>query len=272
MRIKMRLSFQAAGAFLLLSVCGADTASAAVMFYTSQSAFNAAATSLTSFGFNSLVTGSGSVGYSTAAGLTLNGFNFAGTTGTPSNPYRLGAEGPDFYFNDYNRVAGASSLQGPPTSSAFYNVTNGATTITTPSGGVTAFGLVLFDVLTSDITGAGTDTVNLKAGGSTGSVVTPAFTGTAFIGFTSTTPITSVTLTGTIADEFPTISSVYYGTPGGPSTVPEPGTFGLLSVAGLGAICFTLKRRNRQSVAVIPLPAARGGEQPIQSQLCEPGW
>jgi hypothetical protein len=158
----------------------------------------------------------------------------------------LGAEGPGFFFNDYNKVPGASSLQGPGTSNAFYDVTNGATTITMPGSGVTAFGLVLFDVLVGDTTGAGTDTVNLNAGGSTGSVVTPAFTGTAFIGFTSTVPITSVTLTGTNPNEFPTISSVYFVGAAASST-PEPGTLGLLSSAfGLLGVILVLNRLNRR--------------------------
>ena len=140
----------------------------------------------------------------------MNGIQFIGATGTPSKPYFLSAEGPNYFYNDYNRLPGQSSLQGPGVSSVFYSVTNGVTTINMPPGGVTAFGMVLFDALVSDKTGAGTDTVNLNINGSTGSVVTPAFTGTAFIGFTSTVPVTSVTLTGTKADEYPTISSVYY--------------------------------------------------------------
>jgi hypothetical protein len=245
----MRRSFTA-GAFLVVSVCAmSSTASATIVFYTDESLFDAAATSLTSFGFNSLVTGSGSVTYDTAAGVTLDGVNFVGTTGTAGNPYYLGAVGPDYYFNDYNRIPGASSLQGPGTSNSFYAVTNGVTTITLPSG-TTAFGLVLYDVLIGDTTGAGTDTVNLTADGSTGSVVTPPFTGTAFLGFTSTTPITTVTLTGTAPNEFPTISSVSLGTAGPVSAVPEPGSFGLLS-AGVAPLVFYWIRRNRRGRTVV---------------------
>ena len=228
---------------LLFSLC--STAPASVVLYTSQTAFDAATSSVSSFGFNSLITGSGSVSYNTAAGLTLDGFNFVGTTGTASNPYYLGAEGPSFYFNDYNRVPGASSLQGPGISSAFYDVTNGAMTITMPGAGVTAFGLVVFDVLVGDTTGAGTDTVNLYAGGSTGSVVTPAFAGTGFIGFTSTVPITSVTLTGTNPNEFPTISSVYFEEAAA-SSVPEPGTLGLSGFGLLLGVVLISNRRNRR--------------------------
>jgi hypothetical protein len=99
-----------------------------------------------------------------------------------------------------------------------------------PSGGVTAFGLQLWDVLAGNYLGAGTDTVDLTVNGSPGSVVTPPYTGTAFIGFTSSTPVTSVTLTGTALDEFPTISQVYYST-GNPGSVPEPGTLALMAGA-----------------------------------------
>jgi hypothetical protein len=127
-------------------------------------------------------------------------------------------------------------------------VTNGATTITMPGSGVTAFGLVLYDVLIGDTTGAGTDTVNLNAGGSIGSVVTPPFSGTAFLGFTSTAPITSVTLTGTNPNEFPTISFVYFE-PMAASSTPEPGTLGLLSFAlGLLGVIFVLNSLNRHPV------------------------
>ena len=185
-------------------------APAAVTFYTNQAAFTAETSSLVSFGFNCLATGSGEQLYESAAGVTVNGIQFVGSTGNPSKPFYLGAVGPNYYYNDYNRVPGESSLQGPGVSNAFYSVTNGVTTITMPPGGVTAFGMVLFDVLIGDTTGAGADTVNLNVNGLTGSVATTAFNGTSFIGFTSTAPITSVTLTGTKPDEFPTISSVYY--------------------------------------------------------------
>ena len=165
-----------------------------------------------------------------------------GTTGTSADPYYLSVAGPSYFFDDYNRVPGASSLQGPGVSNAFYDVTNGSTTITMPDGGVTAFGLVLYDVLIGNTTGAGTDTVNLSAGGSTGSVVTPAFTGTAFLGFTSTIPITSVILTGTDPNEFPTVSSVDF-VEAAPSSAPEPGTLCLSCASGLLAAVFVLKRR-----------------------------
>src|ERR1022692_803855 len=138
---------------LPILVLGTSSLRAATNFYTSLSSFTAAAGSTpTSFGFNSLTSGSGSVNYSTAAGLSLNGFQFVGTTG--NGGYYLSVSGPQFYFSDYNRV-NASSLQGPALSSNFYHIANGLLTITMPAGGVTAFGIQLWDVLASDTTGAG---------------------------------------------------------------------------------------------------------------------
>jgi hypothetical protein len=101
----------------------------------------------TSFGFNSATSQS----YATAAGLSLNGFQFVDTYGAGS--YWLSVDTPQSYFNDYNRV-NANSLQGPAVTSSFYHITNGQFTITMPPGGVTAFGIQVFDVLTGDTTGA----------------------------------------------------------------------------------------------------------------------
>ncbi len=226
-------------------IAGSCALTAAPIFYTSLASFTTAiGAAPASFGFNTLVSGSGSAGYNTSSGLTLNGFQFVGTNG--SGGYYLGAEGPLFFSAaDYNRGTG-SSIEGPAHTSAFYGISNGVLTITMPAGGVTAFGLQLWDVLAGDATGAGTDTVNLTVSGSSGSVITPAFTGTAFIGFTSSTPVTSVTLTGTAAEEFPTISEIYYSTAAA-ATAPEPG--GLIPVAaGVCALALLLWRK-RNTIA-----------------------
>lgn len=221
---------------------GSCALSAAPIFYTTLDSFTAAVgTTPASFGFDSIISGSsGTNVYATASGLTLNGFQFVGTNG--NGGYYLGAEGPLYYGADYNRGTG-SSIEGPAltSSSFYYDIANGQLTITMPSGGVTAFGLQLWDVLTGDTSGAGTDTVNLTVNGSSGSVVTPAFAGTAFIGFISSTPVTSVTLTGTTSEEFPVISQVYYST-GTPGSVPEPGTLALMAGA-ISALVVSLRHK-----------------------------
>ena len=219
---------------------GSCALSAGPVFYTSLTSFTTAVgTTPASFGFDSIISGSsGTNVYATASGLTLNDFQFVGTNGNGS--YYLGAEGPLYYGADYDRGTG-SSIEGPALTSSDYRISNGQLTITMPSGGVTAFGLQLWDVLTGDSSGAGTDTVNLTVNGSSGSVVTPALAGTAFIGFTSSTPVTSVTLTGTTFEEFPVISQVYYST-GNPGSVPEPGTLALMAGA-ISALVVSLRHK-----------------------------
>src|SRR5579872_4723277 len=149
-----------------------------VSFYTSLPAFQAAITNPTSFGFNSVQ----QMSYDSAAGLTINNFNFVGqitkSGGMPD--YWLSINGPNTYFNDYSRISPDSSLQGPAAASPFYNFTNGKLIITMPTGGVTAFGLQLWDVQTGDTSGAGTDSVNLTVNGASGMTVTPKFTGEGF--------------------------------------------------------------------------------------------
>ncbi|MGA1995109.1 MAG: hypothetical protein ABSH45_04950 [Bryobacteraceae bacterium] len=212
-------------------VAGSCALSAGPVFYTSLASFTTAVGAApASFGFNSIISGSSGANYNTASGLTVDGFQFVGTNG--NGGYYLGAEGPDYVTVDYDRGTG-SSIQGPALTSAFYDISDGQLTITMPSGGVTAFGLQLWDVLAGDYSGAGTDTVVLTANGLSGSVVTPPFSGTAFIGFTSSTPVTSVTLTGTAFEEFPTISQVYYSTGASAGTAPEPGTFALMAIPAL---------------------------------------
>ena len=218
---------------------GSCALSAGPVFYTSLTSFTTAVgTTPASFGFNSIISGSSIADYGTASGLTVSGFQFVGTNG--SGGYYLGAEGPLYIPADYDRGTG-SSIEGPALTSSFYAISSGQLTITMPSGGVTAFGLQLWDVLTGDSSGAGTDTVNLTVNGSSGSVVTPALAGTAFIGFTSSTPVTSVTLTGTTFEEFPVISQVYYST-GNPGSVPEPGTLALMAGA-ISALVVSLRHK-----------------------------
>ena len=222
-------------------IAGSSALSAGTVFYTDLASFTTAVGSTPStFGFDSVVS-VGNASFATAAGLSLNGFQFVGTNG--NGGYYLGAAGSGFIPLDYDRGTG-SSLQGPATSSVFYGISDGQLTIMMPAGGVTAFGLQLWDVLSGNYTGAGTDTVNLTANGLTGSVGTPQFSGTAFIGFTSSTPVTSVTLTGTTFDEFPTISGVYFVP--APAAVPEPSTWALALMGG-GLMVWAFRRQPQRA-------------------------
>src|ERR1035438_6576628 len=125
-------------------IAGSSALSAGTVFYTDLTSFTTAVGSAPStFGFGSVESGGNSAFFNTAAGLSLNGFQFVGTNG--SGGYYLGAEGQLYIPADYNRGTG-SSIQGPALTSADYIISNGQLTITMPSG-VTAFGLQLWDVL-----------------------------------------------------------------------------------------------------------------------------
>ena len=229
-------------------IAASFSASAAPQFYTSLSAFTAAAASSPqAFGFNSVVSGNNTVSFSTAAGFSSNGFQFVGTTGTGG--YYLAAAGPQFTPPDYNRT-GASSLQGPAKTSTTYTISNGVLTITMPPGGVTAFGIDLWDVLANNFTNAGTDTLTMTAAGSSGSVVTPPNSGTAFLGFTSATPVTSVTIVGTATEEFPTIDNVFYVLAPSSPIPPTPAPSSLILIfIGLAATGVYMAWKNRQASA-----------------------
>lgn len=231
---------------LVASVLSAITAApawASTVFYTDEAAFLAAAGTTTNFDFSGLVGPTGAQSYSSADGFTRDGVNFVGTTGTGG--YSLGVEGPDFIPADYNHGLNQASLQSPAATSGFYGITSGVLTITLPQN-TTAFGLNLFSVLAGDYSGAGTDTVTLTAGGTSGQVVTPPYTGAAFLGVVSSTPLTTLTLTGTANEEFPTIVDVTFGS-AAMSPVPLPGAAPLFgaALAALGAVGYRLKRGAR---------------------------
>jgi uncharacterized protein (TIGR03437 family) len=215
---------------LPLLLAGASALSAATTFYTNLTNFTTAAGgNPQSFGFATTT-----IPISNATGFTMNGINFVGTTS--NGGYWLAITPPNGYFNDYNRV-NAPSLQGPAVSSTFYNFTNGVLTITMPPGGVSAFAVTVFNVLTGDTTGAGTDTVNMTVNGATGSVVAPQLTGLGFIGFTSTTPVNTVTMKGSTTEEFMDLVTVYYVlAPPAVSSVVNNASFALPGTVSPGSI------------------------------------
>lgn len=230
-------------ALIFVAAAAIQSASASEVFYTDQTAFNTAvaAEGLTasSFDFNSTPSGD----YDTAAGLTIDGVNFVGPTGSGS--YWLNLTPAYYCCDDYNNPN--VSLQGPALTSVIYGITNGATDITLPSG-TTAFSLTAYTVEAGDYSDSGYDTLNLAVDGSTGQTTTSAGSGTGFIGVISTDPITSAVLTGSTNEDFVDFigGSVAIGTPAISATTPEPSTWGLLFVVG-GILSALGWRRSRRS-------------------------
>ena len=227
----------------LMGLMPAGVARASTLFYTNEADFDAAAGNVQSFGFSGIVGQYNATSYGTASGFTRDGVDFVGTTG--NGGYYLGVEGPDFITSDYNHGLNEASLQGPAATDFYYGIPNGTLTIKVPTG-TTAFGLNLFSVLAGDYSGSGTDLVTLSTGGTSGSTITPPYTGAAFIGVVSTTPITTLTLTGTGAEEFPTIVGVSFGSSSSTmSPVPLPASAPMFGAAlmAFGAIGYGLKRK-----------------------------
>jgi len=218
----------AIGASLLSA---APAAKAAVTFYDNEAAWEAAVAaageSPTAFTFSAAP---GSItNYSNAAGYTADSVSFVGRD---DQGFYLELAGAGYFGSDYLVAA----LQGPPTSSSYYGLSNGVTDLTFV-GGTTAFGLRAYTVHTGDTTGSYTDTLNLTVDGSTGTATSASgsnyltLPGSGFIGFVSTTPVTSGVLTGTGAEDFVSVAQLS-NVPG--AAVPEPSTWAMMALGFAG--------------------------------------
>ncbi len=217
----------------------APVARAGVTFYADEATFEAAVAaagkSLTDYTF--AATPGTATSYSDAAGYTADGVNFVGTIGGGNYLWLVGAA--SYALADYP----VASLQGPATSSSAVGISGGETDLGFLDA-TTAFGLRAFTVHRGDPTGSYTDTLNLTVDGSTGTATSASGSnyvsspGSGFIGFISTTPVSSAVLTGTGAEDFVDIAQLS-GT-----TVPEPSTWAmlLLGFAGLGYAGYRARR------------------------------
>jgi hypothetical protein len=190
----------------ILAVMFAPTQSKADTVYTSLSSFNAATTGNTTITFNGIAAPGGFVAETSPA-------TFAGATfSTTSSLFVID---PGFYGFSYSNGGFLNAdFQQPD-----------VITVTLPS--VTAVG---FDF--GGLFGAtGPYLVTLSDGFSTSlsSSGSAASDNLSFVGFTSSTPLTSITLTLPDAPEYNAIDNFVYA-----SAVPEPGTLGLLATGLLG--------------------------------------
>jgi hypothetical protein len=206
---------------------GQPRARADLVFYTDRAAFNAAATGLQtvafqappmSFTFNA-----------TPPGLTLSGVNFNIT-----NP--LPGDGVNVTARNFPGVAYPTDFLVPSFSP---NRTSTQLAITLPPGGATAIGLD-FGSFAND---PSPFTFTLSTGESF--AVTPVpFNNLGSLGFTSTSPITSLTIldSRSAAQEVPVLGDFIFGT--GTATVPEPSTLALFTLGAVG-VAARCRRRPR---------------------------
>ena len=210
---------------------------APVTTYSSLGAFTAATSSLTTVSFDGIAPVNNFVSYGTGS-VTLSGATFTNTSG--SSGATLFIVDPGYYSNTYS-----SGFMTEDYSSSGSDVI----TVTLP-GPETA---VAFN-FGSIFSGGATFTVNLGAQGpfsaTTGGSIGSGALG--FVGYTSTTPFSSVVLTLPDAGLYGVIDNFAFGTASTTAT-PEPSTFLLLGagLAGLGIV----SRRRTQVRTSLPRPS-----------------
>ncbi|WP_293906841.1 PEPxxWA-CTERM sorting domain-containing protein [Phenylobacterium sp.] len=232
MHLYLRLNFHA----LILGVAAAGViamaspATAAVVQYNSEAAFDAAASGLTTFGFTSL---SGTPpGFDVESNpVTFNGFTFKNDV-TPANVADGGS--PIIFVID-----SAATMNYGKDFLAFQNTDVGMSG-SIASAGVTAFGFNFG----SYVNIGSLATLTLSTGDSF--VITPTDTAQ-FIGFLSDAPITSVSFAypGSYSFDIISVSSNLAPAAGG---VPEPASWALM-ILGFGGVGSLIRRRRGLSIA-----------------------
>jgi hypothetical protein len=238
-------------AFLpILFACldGSRPAFANVVLVTNQSTYNQATSGLTTIDFNAFVpSGQVIADYSTPTGLVTGPLTFTGplTSGTWQG-------GTDFlyaitpaYYSAYNAYPNSPTvLSGPPgAGSSFTGITGSLDVAVGGNYSAVASGLY---VVTDGATGASSGNVQIAVTDLTGTYDFAITTSTQFInfvGFLSTSTITSIQYTTQDFGQYPEISNFSYGI--NQSVVPEPSSLALAASGTIGVLAFMALRRRR---------------------------
>jgi hypothetical protein len=215
---------------LLISLAGIflsvmpTSAAAGVIVYNDLASFQAATTGLTDVNFNGIAP-SGSFVYSpTPPGFTRSGVTFNITNALPGDGLDVTARNyysPTIYPNDF--LIPSFSPRATTVES-----------ITLPSG-ATAVGLDLGTFL------GGALTFSFSTGDQYVDSSAATFGSTSFLGFTSSAPITSLTIGYVNANEALVIDDFQFGA----AIVPEPSTVTLAGLGILGWLGYVWRRRRR---------------------------
>jgi hypothetical protein len=207
-----------------------SSSASATTVYSSPSSFTAATTNPTNIGFNGLLPPQTLfAGYSS---VTVSGIVFSTPTAgtnvnvTTANYYGAGYTYPaDFIVNSYNPLNAAGNNQ--------LNIT-----FSTP--------LMAFGIYYGSMAGGHTGTFTLPDTTSYQDTSVPGLGVLAFVGFVSSTPITSVSF-ATAGDSW-IVDSLVRATPANIVTTPEPASAALVFSAAASLLCgIALQRRKRRS-------------------------
>ncbi len=237
--------FLAATTILLLSVSSGAAHAQATQFTNRTTFLAAIGSGYTNINFDSAVTSGTNTSYSTSSGLTISGVNFTGNLTAGSN--YLYAVRPT-YFPLYQGWNGNPTvLQGP--SGTGNTSLAGTLTITLPAG-TTAVGTDLYTVTQGDTDANTASPVQFTLStGQTFSITTFGKPTLAFAGFTSTVPITSITVQAPNgAATLPNLSSFVFGHSSGTAAAPEPGSMALFGSCLLPLAGLVVRRRRANKV------------------------
>lgn len=223
-----KLSIVTAGAAVVATALATIPAQATTLF-TNRAAFEAATTNLMNIDFEGLVTPDSF----DALQLDANGPTLSGVTFSDTQNFTFVIDRPSGDDFDFNGTGGL--------------VVTGATgnliTATLPSG-ITSVGIDIFSYNTGVL-----EIITISTGDSF-TVTTPSDrTSSKFVGFTSTTPISSISFT---ANDGQALDNLTFGQASSvsppPTSVPEPASMlGILVFSALGASSY-LKRKQLQKV------------------------
>jgi hypothetical protein len=204
-------------AYLFIS---SSAARADLIFYSDPASFQAASTNLQTVGFNGILSSPTDFkAFPTPLGITLSGVNFNIGNALPGDT--INVTGRDYYNS--TKYPNDFLVQGFDPSRSGTNLV-----ITFPAG----FTAISIDLGTFN----GTSLLLTLSSGDKFSFTPLAFGGLSFLGFTSTIPITSLTIFGS-GSEAIVLDNVQFGA----AAVPEPST---LTILGLSSIAlFALWRR-----------------------------
>lgn len=210
--------------FIALAFIVIGRASASVTSFDSQSAFDAATSGLTTIDFGVAAPPPGGSETLYPAGLTLSGVAFTSPVGGV-----LAVISQTFCCTTYTR--GYDTLDGYPL----------GINASLPSG-VTAVGFLLFAVDDGNLAGTNTDKVDISLGGQTFTVTTATAPTAIFVGFVSTSPISTVSIVPEATANVGTdVMKFSYGV----SSTPEPATI-WLSAGSLLSLTFLRAARKKR--------------------------